>query len=460
MNEDLTAFVDALKFTGLFDKGSSVVVARAPGRLDVMGGIADYSGSLVLQRPIAEATFAAIQRTDTPLLNMVSLSPDANGIPRVFALPLSALMTDGAPIAYDYARSKFRTADLHWASYVAGVFLVLMRERGVTFSSGAKILISSRVPEGKGVASSAALEVAVMQAVVSAFGIKVTAQELALLCQRVENHVAGAPCGVMDQMTSVCGEADALLSLVCQPAELQPPVVVPDSLELWGMDSGERHAVTGSDYTSVRTGAFMGFRILTEGVACRADEWSGYLANVSPVEFVRECVSQLPEQMSGAEFLARHSGTADTVTTVNPARTYKVRQPTAHPVFENYRVHEFQRMLTTVSRFSGEAQMVRLGELMYQSHDSYSACGLGSPGTDLIVKLVRAAGPSKGLYGARITGGGSGGTVAILGRADAQRSIDEIAEKYRSASLVGYRPLIFSGSSQGADAFGSRVVTI
>src|SRR5438093_11665231 len=139
-----------------------------------------------------------------------------------------------------------------------------MRERGVSFSQGAKILISSRVPEGKGVASSAALEVATMQAVISAFDVELAPHEMALLCQKVENLVAGAPCGVMDQMTSVCGEADRLLALLCQPAELQEMTAIPDEIAFWGLDSGVRHAVTGADYASVRVGAFMGYRMIAE----------------------------------------------------------------------------------------------------------------------------------------------------------------------------------------------------
>ena len=62
-----TAFVETLRARRLFERGASLSVSRAPGRLDVMGGIADYSGSLVLQRPIAEATFAAVQRIDRPV---------------------------------------------------------------------------------------------------------------------------------------------------------------------------------------------------------------------------------------------------------------------------------------------------------------------------------------------------------------------------------------------------------
>jgi L-arabinokinase len=452
LNDDLTAFVDALKFTGFFDSRAPVFLSRAPGRLDVMGGIADYSGSLVLQRTTAEATFAAVQRTDQALLNIVSLSLDSNGVPRVFALPLEALMKDGCPIRYTEARWLFSKETDSWAAYVVGVFVALMRERGVVFTDGAKILISSRVPEGKGVASSAALEVATMQAVASAFGVLISAKDMALLCQIAENMVAGAPCGVMDQMTSACGESDSLLALLCQPAELQSPVLIPGEIAFWGVDSGERHAVSGSDYTSVRTAAFMGHRILD---LSDDDSSGGYLANVTPVKFAREVVSLLPDQMTGAEFLTRYSGTSDSVTTIDPSRTYSIRQATAHPVFENDRVHEFRRLLMSSP---GEAQRVRLGELMLQSHESYSACGLGAHGTDLIVKLVREAGANGGLYGARITGGGSGGTVAILGRADAGNRIAEIVAKYRS--LTGYSPHVFSGSSPGAAQFGTRTVTI
>jgi L-arabinokinase len=92
------------------------------------------------------------------------------------------------------------------------------------------------------------------------------------------------------------------------------------------------------------------------------------------------------------------------------------------------------------------------GELMYQSHASYSACGLGSAATDRIVELSRAAGPEQGIYGAKITGGGSGGTVAILGRRDAGPVVASLAEKY--ARETGYQPYIFSGSSPGSAGFG------
>ena len=138
--------------------------------------------------------------------------------------------------------------------------------------------------------------------------------------------------------------------------------------------------------------------------------------------------------------------TGDQVTTVDPEQIYAVRQPAAHPIYEHFRVCLYARLLT------GDAlqNAVQLGELMYQSHASYSACGLGSEGTDLLVSLARQVG--QGIYGAKITGGGSGGTVAVLGRHDAEPALQSIAQQYRDQT--GYQPYIFRGSSLGAGTFG------
>src|SRR6266545_6425840 len=78
---DLSRFVERLRIERLVEPGAQIAIARAPGRLDVMGGIADYSGSLVLQRPIAEGTCAAVQRIDRPVIELVSIGRPALDIP-------------------------------------------------------------------------------------------------------------------------------------------------------------------------------------------------------------------------------------------------------------------------------------------------------------------------------------------------------------------------------------------
>jgi L-arabinokinase len=423
------------------------IVTRAPARLDVMGGIADYSGSLVLQLPLREATFVALQPDRSRRLTIVSLDERRSDGDSVFTMPLSDFLVSGARMPYEDAREYFRREPPRaWAAYVAGSFLVLMREKELAIDSGARLFVHSRVPEGKGVASSAALEVAAMTAIDAAYGLGLAPREIALLCQKVENLVVGAPCGVMDQMSSVFGEADRLMVLRCQPAEREPSIAVPEALSFWGIDSGIAHAVSGADYTSVRTGAFMGLRLLQD-VEEEHSGWGGYLSNLAPSDLEQRFLDRLPESMLGADFIERYGTTSDTVTRVDPKVRYPILRPTAHPIYENFRIGVFARLL----REGDLEDASLLGELMYQSHASYSGCGLGSEGTDRLVALAREAGPANGIYGAKITGGGSGGTVAILGRRDAAPAVRAIARCY--SEETGKGPIVFAGSSPGAARF-------
>jgi len=264
----------------------------------------------------------------------------------------------------------------------------------------------------------------------------------------------------MDQMTSACGEDNRLLELLCQPDQLLGSLRIPDELELWGVDSGVRHAVSGSDYTTVRTATFMGYRIVADLAGLRVDpgdagkvsiedpRWKGYLVNITPVEFDENYLSALPEMMKGDDFLSRYHGITDTVTSVLRESEYPVRQSTSHAVYENARVQSFAAML---KNWQGIERVPDLGQLMFESHQSYTDCGLGAEATDLIVDLVRNS-ADDGLFGARITGGGSGGTVAILARGSARAAIEKLAMGF--SEQTGYKPIIFSGSSPGACRFG------
>ena len=461
---DLRRFVEVVNARAeFFEPGAPIVAARAPGRLDLMGGIADYSGALVLELPLGAATFVAAQVADDASVTVLGANAlEIEGEPLV-RLPLAALAPADGPLSYADAQALLgRDPARQWAAYVLGALVVLQHEHGARLRRGLRLLVHSDVPAGKGVSSSAAIEVATMQALRAVFNLDLDGRALALLCQMAENLVVGAPCGVMDQMTSACGEQDRLLALLCQPAEIEPPVALPEELEIWGIDSGIRHAVSGADYGSVRVGAFMGYRIIAdlaglavapvaEGRVAIADErWHGYLANITPSEWEATFRDQIPETIEGAAFLQRYGGSTDSVTRVDPARTYAVRQPTAHPIYEDHRVRLFRALLQGGAR-DEEARRL-LGELMYQSHASYSACGLGSEGTDRLVELVRAASPAAGLYGAKITGGGSGGTVAVLARRGSRDIVDSVAAAY--AAETGRTTAILGGSSPGALQFG------
>ncbi|GMQ02602.1 hypothetical protein CsSME_00048747 [Camellia sinensis var. sinensis] len=489
---------------GIFNWEEEIFVARAPGRLDVVGGIADYSGSLVLQMPIREACHVAVQRNDpskqrlwkhaqsrqnakgqgsTPVLQIVSYGSELSNRSPTFDMDLSDFMDGEQPISYQKAKEYFaRDPSQRWAAYVAGVILVLMTELGVRFKNSISMLVSSAVPEGKGVSSSASVEVASMSAIAAAHGLDISPRDLALLCQKVENHVVGAPCGVMDQMTSACGEANKLLAMICQPAEVIGLVAIPSHIRFWGIDSGIRHSIGGADYGSVRVGAFIGRKMIKsiastmlsqslssangnidelneDGVELlRAEASLDYLCNLLPHRYEALYCKQLPDSMLGEKFLEQYVDHDDPVTIIDHKRSYGVRAAARHPMYENFRVKAFKALLTSAA---SDEQLTALGELMYQCHYSYSACGLGSNGTERLVQLVQEMQHNKmyntedrTLYGAKITGGGSGGTICVIGRNCLRSSqhILEIQQRYKAAT--GYLPFLFEGSSPGAGKFG------
>ncbi|KAK9265993.1 hypothetical protein L1049_012493 [Liquidambar formosana] len=497
--------------TALFNWEEEIFIARAPGRLDVMGGIADYSGSLVLQMPIREACHVAVQKNHpskqklwkhaqarqhaegqelSPVLQIVSFGSELSNRGPTFDMDLSDLMDGEQPISYDKANKYFaQDPSRKWAAYVAGTIMVLMTELGVRFENSISILVSSAVPEGKGVSSSAAIEVATMSALAAAHGLNINPRDLALLCQKVENHIVGAPCGVMDQMASACGEANKLLAMVCQPAEVLGLVEIPSHIRFWGIDSGIRHSVGGADYGSVRIGTFMGRKMIksmassllsrsfSNGGSCQqvdqinSDEMEedgrelldaeaslNYLCNLSPHRYEALYADRLPDSIIGKEFAEKYVDHNDSITVIDQKCSYAVRASTRHPIYENFRVKAFKALLTAAA---SDVQLSALGELMYQCHYSYSACGLGSDGTDRLVDLVQKMQHSKlsksergTLYGAKITGGGSGGTVCVMGRNCLRSSeqILEIQQRYKSAT--GFMPFVFEGSSPGAGKFG------
>ncbi|HKP32020.1 MAG TPA: hypothetical protein VJT83_04815 [Chitinophagaceae bacterium] len=398
---------------------NKVFSAYAPGRLDVMGGIADYSGSLLLQMPISEKTNVEMQKRDDGIFHIQSYLPD--GEKKEVLVNFSDLEGKPPEEVGVVLRSKKGNG---WSAYVIGCFAML--DWPVT---GADVVIHSTVPLGKGVSSSASLEVATMRAICKMCNIKMTGAELPILAQKVENIVVGAACGLMDQLAVYLGRENKLLPIQCQPANVYDPINIPAGIEFCGIDSGVRHAVGGSSYGDVRTAAFMGYSIISsiEGIddcelqKAKIDEnfqqlpYSGYLSNIPVEVFEKKYVAELPETMKGKDFLAWFKVSIDNYTVIDPAKDYKVRACTAHPVYEMDRVERFQEFLQLLNDYPfNENILHEMGKLMFASHESYTAVGLGSAETDLILNAVIKEGAERGLYGARISGGGSGGTVVIL----------------------------------------------
>jgi L-arabinokinase len=223
-------------------------------------------------------------------------------------------------------------------------------------------------------------------------------------------------------------------------------------------------------YGRTRCAAFMGHKIIlhrmrvmgkTAGRELVADPMNGYLANLDPDDYKTLFREHIPEEISGQEFLNRYGPTIDTATTISPLIRYHVQHATDHHVLEARRVQRFVDFLAQANMAAGAARKLLLdkaGHLMYASHLSYTNDAmLGAPECDLLVQLVRER-ESAGLYGAKITGGGSGGTVGIL--AEQAQSVDAaIAEIMKIYSeKTGKTPEAFVGTSPGAWHLGTAVV--
>jgi len=441
-----------------FSTDDSIISATAPGRMDVMGGIADYSGSLLLQMPIKQTTTVSIQERNDRVFNFGTLITKKKI--EDFTINISELGNRSLEASGKVIKAK---PGGDWAVYVLGCFLVLQNENKIDLT-GANVFIRSDVPWGKGVSSSAALEVATMNALNQLYKLSLGREELAVLAQKAENLVAGAPCGLMDQLSSHLGQKNKLLPLICQPHHVDKTISIPRGINFSGIDSGVRHAVSGASYSDVRAAAFMSYTIiaLSEGASVEelvqartSGNWNklpfkGFLANIPVAVFEEKYISLLPVQISGAEFLELFKVSIDTVTNIIEDKIYRPAVCGSHPVYENARVNEFKALLKNFNKQDDKkASLVQMGNLMMQSHQSYSAVGLGNEYTDKIVEMIRDAGTAHEVFGARVSGGGNGGTVCILSYGkEGKNTVKEIYRKYKR--IKKKKLFFFSGSSNGA----------
>jgi len=295
-----------------------------------------------------------------PQQTEVELSPREDRTVRAFSANLSPDKRQGQ---YTLGEEK---VGLGWIDYIQGVTWVLRRE-GFDVG-GFDLWVRSDVPPGSGLSSSAALEVALLRGLREAFRLKIDDVLIALLGQKVENDFVGAPVGVMDQMASSLAQGGAALFLDTRTLQYER-VAFPPGVDLIIINSGVTHALVGGDYRTRRA-------------ECeRAAEQLG----VPQLRDLPE--DQLPRAMQLADPLGR-----------------RVR----HVVTENARV-----LATVKALRSGD--LTALGPLMYASHvsqrDDYE---VSVPEIDLLVELARG---EPDVLGARLTGGGFGGSVVMLARA-------------------------------------------
>lgn len=446
---------DPTGLAGFFNSGE-IVVTRVPARLDVMGGIADYSGSNVCEGILGRGMVVALQPRTDRTLRIRTMQAHRRSLPAETRIPLDYFEMGEGFVSYEHIRALCRSNPVSsWAAYIGGSIFTLLKEESIHLPFGFSLLLLSGVPMNVGIGSSASTEIATLRCLQSYLQLNISESRLAQLGQLAENLVVGAPCGIMDQITVTSGRQGTLIHILCRPGSIMGEVDIPQGAAFVGINSMVKHSVAGAEYGDVRVGAFMGKRIVNQIRVENGKKPIEYLTELTVESFEKDYKDALPETMVGSEFVAKYRSHDDPITEIQPDANYRVKGPTAHPVYENQRVLRFMDHLKAAASGKDEDALIAAGECMFDSHNSYQDnCLLSAPEVDFIVDAVRARHPKKGLYGAKITGGGSGGTVAVFGSKEAlAREVPAIVREYKR--LTGLDADVFDGTSPGAIEFGA-----
>ncbi|MDO4434083.1 MAG: galactokinase [Alysiella sp.] len=338
-----------MNLNGIFEKHffrQPEFTVRAHGRVNLIGEHTDYNDGFVLPCAIDFHTDVALHKTNDTQISVYAMDYDERD-------------------EFDL-REPITQSNKQWANYVRGVVWAF-QEKGFNLKQGFELAIHGNVPQGAGLSSSAALEVAIGKAIAQAFDLPVNHAQIAQIGQFAENEFVGCKCGIMDQLTSACGETDCAVLIDCRSLQTQA-IELPKNLSVMIVHSHVKRGLVGSEYNTRRQ---------------QCETASKYFG----VKALRD--------VSLAEFNADKACLDDIV--AKRAR---------------YIIQENQRTLDAAKALQNN-DIATLSRLMAESHVGMkNEFEITHPAVDLLVDLIGEKIGERG--GVRMTGGGFGGCVVAL----------------------------------------------
>ena len=347
------------------------IVAYAPGRIEVLGNHTDYNEGYVFSAAIDKGTFFAVSKAEGTACELTA----------------GDLMET---VEFDIAAVKPVT-EMTWANYVLGSFNWLFDGKTADAKGGFKAMFLGNIPLGAGLSSSAALEMCTLLALQKLYGIEMDKTTTAKIGQKAEHTFAGCPCGLLDQASSLYGQEGSLVKSDFRYNTFES-VSMGEGVAFMMVKSNAKHALVDGAYASRRQ-------------AC--EDAAKYFSEV-----LRKPVTHLRD-VTMAEWVLYRGGLSETTA-----------KRAVHPIGEDERVIQGAKMLEN-------GDLKGFGALMYDSHESSRHWFENS--CDELDAIVDAAKAIPEVYGARLSGGGFGGSCCLLvDPAAAEKISAQITREYKA----------------------------
>ena len=353
------------------------IISFSPGRVNLIGEHTDYSEGFVMPIAIEMGIWVAISKNSEAddLISVYSID---------YKLKFAQYYSDALPQDYE------------WFKYPMGVVL-MMKEAGYKVG-GLRITFGGNIPQGAGLSSSAALEVATAFGIQNLYGYNIKGPDLAKICQKAEHVVVGVKCGIMDQYISRMGEDKNALLIDCRTLEYRLVPLNLGSMKIVITNSNVPHKLSSSLYNTRVAECHEAVKIMNE---------------TNQPKFLRD-------------FTIKH------FEAYKSFFTKTIANRALHVINENQRVLDAEKALKA-------GDLKKFGELMNQSHDSLrDLYEVSSPELDFLVEIARSI---PGCIGSRLTGAGFGGcTVSIMEESAIPKYKEKLSEYTKKFT---YKPEVY-----------------